>query len=108
MGLCDETKANIKRIHKKLPAPSKMAFPSPRIYDHDVCCDMCNKLVYYIEVLLEDETVDSQIISLTENLCETFSSPYNSLCKSIFYQNIPLIISYLEQGIQSADICTSI
>ena len=36
MGLCDETKANIKRIHKRLPAPSKMAFPSPRIYDHDV------------------------------------------------------------------------
>ena len=83
MGLCDETKAKIKRIHKRLPAPSRMTLPSPRIYDNGVCCDMFKKLVDYIEVLLEDETVDSQIISLAKNLCETFSSPYSSLCKSI-------------------------
>ena len=85
-----------------------MTLPSPRIYDNGVCCDMFKKLVDYIEVLLEDEIVDSQIISLAKNLCETFSSPYSSLCKSIVDQYVPLIISYIEQGIQSADICTSI
>ena len=69
---------------------------------------MCTKVVQYIEQLLKDQTVESEIAILVEQLCVSFPSPYDSLCKTVVETYLPTVIEWLEQGFESLDICTSI
>lgn len=71
-------------------------------------CDMCTTTVEYIAKLLESQVVESEIIVLVDKYCETFESPYSTLCASIFEKAVPIVISYIEEGLVAFDICTKI
>lgn len=105
LGLCDN---KVKKVNKKRVIRGKMALPSPRIYDNSIGCDMCKKVVQYIEQLLKDEKIEEEIAQLVDQLCVNFASPYDSICKGIVDLYVPQIIGYIEQGMETLDICNSI
>ncbi|OHS97638.1 hypothetical protein TRFO_09344 [Tritrichomonas foetus] len=57
---------------------------------------------------MKDATVESEIIKLVEQLCETFPAPYSSLCDSLVEQYVPLIMQWIEEGLESLDVCSKI
>ena len=68
-------------------------------------CDMCNRLIKYIESLYKDQLIELEITALVDQVCSTFASPYDSLCKSFIEQNIHVILDLIQQEINSFDIC---
>ena len=80
----------------------------PKNYQNGIGCDMCTKVVQYIEQLLKDQTVESEIATLVERLCTTFGSPYDSLCKTVIDSYLPTILEWLEKDLEALDICTKI
>ncbi|KAK8834034.1 hypothetical protein M9Y10_021254 [Tritrichomonas musculus] len=106
LGLCSTNK--IKKANTKRKVYGKMALPSPRIYDNSIGCDMCKKVIQYIEQLLKDEKVEEEIAQLVSSLCTNFPSPYDSLCKGIVELYIPQIIEYIEKDMEVLDICSTI
>ena len=101
IGLCTATKA--KKVAR---FPGKIALP--KNYKNGFGCDMCTKIIGYVESLLKDQTVESEIASLVDQLCTTFSSPYSELCKTVIDTYLPLILQWLEEGLEALDICTKI
>lgn len=80
----------------------------PKNYHNGIGCDMCQQVVQYIEKLLLDKTVETEIATLVEQLCTSFPSPYDSLCKSIIESYLPTVLEWIEEGIDSLDICVQI
>ncbi|EAX96193.1 surfactant B protein, putative [Trichomonas vaginalis G3] len=68
-------------------------------------CDMCTKLVRYIEELMESETVESEIAVLCEKLCDELPSPISSLCKGMVDKYVKIIMQWLEQGLEHLEVC---
>lgn len=78
------------------------------VVDNGVACDMCKKVITYVEELLKDQTVESEIAALVAQLCQTFPAPYSSLCDAVVKQYVPIIIQWIESGLESVDICTKL
>lgn len=77
-------------------------------FDNGIGCDMCQEVIKYIERILIDPTVESDITILVEELCTTFPSPYDSLCKNVVETSLPTILQWVEEGLDYIDICTKI
>ena len=55
----------------------------PKNYNNGFECDMCTKVVQYVEQLLKDQTAETEIATLVEQLCASFTSLYDTLCKTM-------------------------
>ena len=102
VGYCTNTARKSKRISRI----NKIALP--KYYDNSFGCDMCKQVVKYVEQILVDTTVESEIATLVEQLCVSFPSPYDSLCKTAIETFLPSILQWVEQGLDSLDICAKI
>ena len=105
IGLCTNSSKVLRKMPRKLFVSKKIAIPKSA--DNGLACDMCTQVVSYIESLIAT-TAQEEITNLVLQLCDTFPSPYSSICGVIADSSVSLIIEYLEQGIESFDICTSI
>ena len=73
-----------------------------------VLCQMCQGIVSYIEELLVSTTVEEEIEVLCNELCDTFAAPISTACRSVVAQFVPAIIQWIEEGVESLDICVNL
>ncbi|EAX93694.1 Saposin-like type B, region 1 family protein [Trichomonas vaginalis G3] len=71
-------------------------------------CDMCTKVVGTIEELLKNSYAEAEIAAYIAQLCDTIPFPVSTLCQVIVEKYIPIIIKWLESGMEHADICTKL
>jgi hypothetical protein len=74
----------------------------------DYNCDLCIKLVQYVEAALVDTKVVDTIITVVSGQCDRFPGAYVSLCEAMVVQYVPQIVQLIEQGLGDTDICPSI
>ena len=70
-------------------------------YNVGFSCKTCTKIVDYIKELLDDETAESEISSLINQLCMTFQTPYDTLCLEFTNEYLPTVIEWLKRDINS-------
>ena len=73
-----------------------------------ITCTICTLVVEAVERAMTSTTVESEIIALVEKICDQFPAPFSTLCDSLVQQYVPQIMEWLEQGLESLDICTKI
>lgn len=93
IGLCFEEK--FKRGGKKFGASQ-------------VSCTMCQTVVLLIEKLIDGKTVESEIEAQVATYCESLSSPLSTICVSLIEHFVPIIIEWVEQGIEALNICVNL
>ena len=71
-------------------------------------CEMCKTLVAYVEQIMVSTKVEEEIEALVSKLCVKFPAPYNTLCQSLVHQYTPVIMQWLEQGLEKVDICAKL
>jgi saposin len=74
----------------------------------DVICDLCQEAVQYVEVLVLNDTLKPDIEDLINQWCQTLPYPISALCQSYADAWIDDIIEWIEEGIQSFDICAKL
>lgn len=99
LGYCDEISVQKQKAVARLPKGVK------NLGD---MCEFCKFLVDYIEDLLKDQKVESEIEALALKLCATLGDPYRATCETLVKQFVPLIIHWIESGLETSDICTKI
>jgi len=75
---------------------------------NDMACDVCQQLVKYVEKLIESETTKEEIIKLCEELCDKIPAPYGAICDTLVETYIEQIIEWVEQEVESLEICQRI
>lgn len=85
-----------------------IAGSNPRNRGDSILCNICTDIVTQIEQLLEDKQVEEEILEYILQYCQKLPSPYSSLCGAYIEQGISLVISYIEQGLESLDICVKL
>ena len=93
IGLCLEEKWMKK-------AMKKQAVPVP--------CTMCQTVVTLVQKLIESTTVESEIETAVAKYCQSLTSPLGTICESLVQQFIPIIIDWVEQGIEALNICVNL
>jgi len=86
LGFCEDVNASLRRAN-------------------GISCTMCQTIVAQVEKIMVDTKVESEIIALVEKLCDKFPSPYSTLCNSLVEQYVPVIMQWLEQGLEHLEIC---
>ena len=92
-------------------ALSLSAFPprvpqKPKIKNlNSIQCDICQAAVVYVKDCLQDEKVEEEIIADIDMLCQQYPSPYDQLCTNAVKNYVPTIIYYVEQGLETIDLC---
>jgi saposin len=79
-----------------------------RLPDNGFTCDMCKQVVTYVETIMKDTKVEAEVAQLVGKLCSKFPAPYDTLCVGVVNQYVPLIMQWLEQGLEKVDICSKI
>ena len=87
--------------------------PIPKMTLHrggkdDMACDICKNVVEAVEEAMKSTTVEAEVAALVSQACQLLPSPYSSLCTSVVQQYVPLIMQWLEQGLEALDICVKI
>lgn len=67
-------------------------------------CDMCQDIVAYVELVLQDTKVVAEVIAAVDAFCQQLPFAEAVVCEAAT-QYIPEIIADLEAGIASLDIC---
>jgi hypothetical protein len=80
----------------------KTKVPIPK---NGVFCDLCTDLVNAAAQALIDQKVEEEIEDMLERLCDELPSVVGILCRSIVAQYTPVILAWLEEGIESLEIC---
>jgi saposin len=76
---------------------------------NDVFCDLCKQAVKYVEDLLKDGKVEHEIaVEVKKYVCEQLPFPISTACSGAVDQYLPEILKYLEQGLETLDICVRI
>lgn len=73
-----------------------------------VSCTICQTLVSWVEAAMVSDVVDDEIESVVTLACKLLPSPYNGLCSDYVYNYLPMIMEYLEQGLEHLAICKRI
>jgi saposin len=68
-------------------------------------CTMCTTIVEQIEKAMVSTKVESEIVELVKKLCGKLPAPYSTLCDSLVQQYVPVIMQWLEQGLEHIEIC---
>ena len=96
LGFCIES----QKLNARIAAPAPI--------DDSFVCDMCQQLVKYIEELVASQMVEEEIETLVLKLCDKFNAPYNTLCATLVKQYVPTICQWIDQGIETLEICKKI
>ena len=71
-------------------------------------CEMCTKVVTTIENLLKNGYVEKEIATAVATLCQTFPQPVSGLCTIIVERYVPIIIQWIESGMEHFNICSKL
>ena len=71
-------------------------------------CEMCTKVVSTIENLLKNGYVEKEIAAAVATLCQTFPQPISGLCSIIVERYVPIIIQWIESGMEHFNICSKL
>lgn len=71
-------------------------------------CDLCVDLLKKVEEIMVSTKIEADVIALATKYCEKLSAPYSTLCDSLVKQYVPMIMQYLEQGLEHIEICQKI
>jgi len=71
-------------------------------------CTVCKEVVAHIEKAMVDTKVEEEIEAIVGKLCVKFPAPYSTLCQSLVKQYIPIIMQWLEEGLEHADVCAKL
>lgn len=110
IGLCAIRPRNVP-LRRNFPMKHKIDI-TPYIVSttkgsfRSIQCDICTKAVEYIEECLKDQQVEEEIIAAIDDLCIQYPAPYDQRCIDLVKQYVPIIIQYIEQGLESANICS--
>ncbi|OHT10482.1 hypothetical protein TRFO_20237 [Tritrichomonas foetus] len=94
------------KVSASVSKPKKIVVPKSA--NAGLSCQICEQLIEYVKVLLQDGEIEEKIISLVEQLCATFPAPYSTLCDTVATQYIPYVIQLITDGISSSEICSSL
>lgn len=97
IGLC--TDANVIVIRKTV-VPVKVK--------ESAGCTVCTSVVALIENFIKSSTVETKVEDFVKQYCEKLPSPLSSVCDSMVEKFIPTIINWIEQGIETLDICVKL
>ena len=73
-----------------------------------ITCTLCTTVVSTVETVMKDTQVEAEVAKLVSKVCTTFPAPYSTLCTSLVSQYVPMIMEWLEQGLEKADICAKL
>ncbi|KAK8878604.1 hypothetical protein M9Y10_005384 [Tritrichomonas musculus] len=71
-------------------------------------CESCIATIDMVEKLLQDTKLESEIISILDQFCDTLPPDTAKACKDIAGRYVPLVIKLIETGIETLDICSKI
>lgn len=100
-------KSNIRRpqiVSKNIYSNKK----DMKIQANSDSCEMCTEVVDYIEYLINNTFVETEIASLVSLLCQSLPFPISTGCSFIVSHYIPLIMQLIEKDIESLEICNKI
>jgi len=103
LGLCNSTSESF--ISGKLPS-SKSSLTSPS-KPQDSSCPICTWLVSQVEFALANNASETEIISILDKLC-SFVSSLENVCDSFVAQQVPQLISFIEENENPQIVCQQI
>ena len=68
-------------------------------------CLMCTEVITYVENCITDDQIEEEVEKVVGQICDTFVSPYSTICNTFIKSSIPTIISWIDEGIQILDVC---
>lgn len=71
-------------------------------------CEMCDRIVGYIEYLLNNTLIESEVAAVVSIACKTIPFPLSTGCSFLVKHYVPEIMQLIEQGIESIQICERI
>lgn len=71
-------------------------------------CEVCKAIVTGVEDLLKDKKTEEEIAALIGAQCVLLPDEYQQQCKTMCETYVPLIMQYIEQGLESVDVCVKL
>ncbi|OHS98220.1 hypothetical protein TRFO_35419 [Tritrichomonas foetus] len=90
----------------RMPRNHKVLIPKGA--DKRISCQVCKQVIAYVEELINDQKVEDEITKQVKLICQSFPTPYSSLCTSVAEMFISSIIEFIKAGLESSVICTQI
>ena len=108
IGFCSALQVrNIKnsRLSNSLKTNYRVYNKKSRYVNDQKTCLMCKEVIAYAEAAIQDEKIEEQVIEAIDQVCESFSTPLDKLCKDVIKISVPTIMTWIEEGIEAIDIC---
>lgn len=109
IGLCPPGKKTTGVAAPKRPAVQLVGVSKSRLMKAvpaGEACDLCQEFIHLIEQLVLDDVAEPVIEDVANAFCDVLPAPVNELCKSIVDRYIDDIIQWIEDGIDSLQICS--
>jgi hypothetical protein len=75
----------------------------------DATCDFCHYFVQYIEGILVDTQVLSEVIAIVDaSFCTGLPESFEAICTELVGQYVPTIVGLIEQGLGPTVVCQSL
>lgn len=71
-------------------------------------CDMCSEIVGFVKSYMDQAGVPPAVDVIVEKLCSKYPSPYDTLCHAVADECLGMIVEWIKQGLDAADICAMI
>ncbi|KAH0790703.1 surfactant B protein [Histomonas meleagridis] len=82
-----------------------MSIDIPEGVGNSISCTTCKTLVKGISTILTTTKVQSQVTSLSGNLCDKLPAQVRDACRKYINSNIPLIMSLISSGLSKSSVC---
>nr|XP_023422522.1 saposin-C isoform X1 [Cavia porcellus] len=108
LGLCMSGKDRLSQ--PKLPMLRRLHAPPARVtpLKDGGFCEVCKKLVGYLEHNLEKNSTKQEILNALEKGCSLLPDPYQKQCDEFVSQYEPLLVEILVEVIDPSFVCTKI
>ena len=90
---------------KQKPQMPKYVRKAPKVGDSSQQCVFCKFYVSLIEDYLKDGQTQEEIAESVSQLCDYCSETVKPFCTNLVKIFLPTIITYIEQGIEEAQVC---
>jgi saposin len=104
IGLCSSGKSSAVQKSVRVPVKAARGNFVGRL-PGDIFCDLCQDLISYIEELVINGFIEEEIEALVLELCNGLPSPFNTFCTSLIDKEIENILNWIDQQIDSLNIC---
>jgi len=112
---CEKALANIDGILADIHAGKDDKYickqygfcPNARLaeVENDPACDLCKGIIKMIEELLKQQATQEKIAEALQQVCALLEEPMKTLCSTMAKQYVPIIVEWIKQGIEKAQIC---